>query len=44
MVFDDYPSEKLDKLFDTKSLFLAEIEKVLGDNNYTIKPHKKRRK
>ena len=41
--FNDYDSDKLDKLYDTKSLFLKSIAEVNGDNDY-VKPHKKRRK
>ena len=40
--FNTYPSEKLASLYETKSLFLAEILKANGGNKYT-KPHKKKR-
>ena len=40
--FNQYDSDKLDSLYDTKSLFLKSIHEANGDNNY-VKPHKKRR-
>ena len=39
--YANYPSEKLDDLFETKSRFLEEIAKVEGGNDYK-KPHKKK--
>ena len=40
--FDQYPTNKLTSLFETKTLFLEEIVKADGGNKYT-KPHKKKR-